>query len=193
MRFKSGVIVNFLIILIIWSSGCTEPKKSQETELIVMGVTGESREFTLMEIKELPNIDGTSEHQNSLGDWSGKGVYKGVSISVFAEEVGGMQPGDILLVTSEDNYVQVFSYTKIYPSTEWDRIQGSMILAYSYNGTLFPDWTEGYRIVFLPKDHAYSNADCEATSPPREGYNIWPSAGFRWLKFVRILRIRNIK
>jgi hypothetical protein len=157
-------MVCFLIMVIILISGCTEPELSQETELVVLGVTGEFKEFTLTDIKEFTSISGISEYQNSFGNWRDKGVYRGVPVSVFAEETGGIQKGDILVVTSEDNYTQIFTYENIYPSTEWQKIQGTMTLAYEFNDTEFPDWEDGLRIAFIPPDGQYSNDDSMSTS-----------------------------
>lgn len=180
-------MICFLIILIALFSGCTEPEKSQETELVVLGVTGEPREFTLADIKELTSISGTSEYQNSYGNWRDKGVYRGVPVSVFAEEIGGIQKGDILIVTSEDNYTQIFTYENIFPSTEWQEIQGTMILAYEFNGTQFPDWEDGLRIVFVPPDDQYSNEDSQSTSSLKSKI----SGSQRWSKWVKKFEFRR--
>lgn len=188
MRFKSVTIICFSIILIGLFSGCTEPGKSQETELVVLGVTGESKEFTLAEIKEYTSISGMSEYQNSYGNWRGKGVYKGVPISVFADEVGGIQPGDILIVTSEDNYTKVFSYENIYPSTEWVGIQGTMILAYEFNETQIPKWEDGLQIAFLPLDEQYSTEDQQQTASLESSQ---AAASTRWVKWVNKLKFKR--
>ncbi len=177
-------------MLIILFSGCTEPEISPETELVVLGVTEESREFTLTDIKEFTSISGTSEYQNSLGNWRGKGLYKGVLISVFAEEVGGIQPGDILIITSNDNYTQVYSYENIYPSTEREGIQGSMILAYEVNGTSIPKWKDGLQIAFLPSDERYSNEDQQQTASLDYSQ---AAASTRWVKSVEKLEFKREK
>ncbi|MFW9906499.1 MAG: hypothetical protein ACFFFH_19460 [Candidatus Thorarchaeota archaeon] len=187
MRFKSVTLI-FLFILIVMLSGCTKPESSQETELVVLGVSGESREYTEEDLLELTNISGTSEYQNSLGNWREKGVYKGVPISIFAEEVGGIQPGDILIVTSSDNYSQVFSYNNIYPSTEWEEIQGPMILSYEMNGKRFSKWEDGLRIAFLPTDEQYSNEDQQLTSSLESSQE---AASTRWVKWVKSLEFKR--
>jgi hypothetical protein len=64
-----------------------------------------------------------------------------------------------------------------------------MILAFSFNGSNVPDFSDGYRIVFVPPDGGYSNEDCRITSPNGEGWYIWPSAGYRWLKYIKSLTI----
>ena len=60
LRFKSIVIACFFILLIGMFSGCTEPEPEpepiQEVVLVVMGVLGESKEFTLADLKDLTNL-----------------------------------------------------------------------------------------------------------------------------------------
>lgn len=188
LRFKSIAIVYFLIFLIGLFSGCIDQITVRETELVILGVSGESKEFTLAEIKDFQFISGTSEYQNSYGNWRDKGVYKGVPISSFAEEVGGIQKGDILIVTSEDDYTQIYTYENIYPTTEWEEIQGKMILAYEFNGTQYPTWNNGLRIVFIPSDGQYSNNDSKTTSSLESKVS---SAGARWSKYVKELEFRR--
>ena len=168
-------------------SGCVEPESTEEFTLVVVGVSGESNEFTLTDIKEFTNISGTSEFQNAYGNWRDKGVYKGVSISVFAELAGGIQKGDILIVTSVDNYTQIFTYENIYPSTEWQEIQGTLILAYEFNGTQFPDWQDGLRIAFIPPDGRYSNDDSKNTSSLESK----KAGSQRWSRYVNKLEFRR--
>ncbi|MFX0209551.1 MAG: hypothetical protein ACFFDT_26445 [Candidatus Hodarchaeota archaeon] len=187
MRFKSIVIICFLLLLIGLLSGCTEPEITQEIELVILGVSGESNEFTLTDIKELTSISGTSEFQNAFGNWRDKGVYRGIPISVFAEEAGGIKKGDILIVTSVDNYTQIFTYENIYPSIEWKEIQGTMILAYEFNGTQFPDWEDGLRIAFIPPDGQYSNEDSKNTSSLESKR----AGSQRWSRYVNKLEFRR--
>ncbi len=140
---------------------------------------------------EFQTFLGNSSFQNQYGNWRVYGEYMGVKVSDLLRTVGGLEPGQILEVEAWDGLRENYSYPVIYPNATWIEIQGGVILAFAYNGTFFPDWLDGYRIVFLPPDQAYSNADCENTSPLGEGYHIWPSAGFRWIKFVKSLRIIN--
>jgi hypothetical protein len=169
-------------------SGCTEPESSQDVVLVVMGVSGESKEFTLADLKSFTSSSGTSEFQNSFGNWKEKGVYKGVPISVLAEEVGGIQQGDVMIATSTDTYTQVFPYENIYPSTEWKAIQGELILAYELNGTEIPDWEDGLRIAFLPTDGQFSNEDSDQTSSlEAKG----AAASLKWSKLVEKIEFKR--
>lgn len=181
-------MISLLIILIGLLSGCTSPGTNPKNELTVLGVNGVSKEFTLAELKDLTNISGTSEYQNSYGNYKDKGIYRGVPISIFAESVGGIQKGDILVVTSEDNYTQIYPYENIFPSTSWEAIQGTMILAYEFNGTKIPDWNAGLRIAFIPADGQYSNIDSTNTSSLE---SIESSGSRKWSKYVVKLEFKR--
>lgn len=146
-------------------------------------------ELSLQDILSLPETEGYSSFQNSFGNWRGQGVYTGTAVANLVELIGGMKPNDILQIASSDGYYQNFSYSNVYPNSSWREIQGSMILAYSYNDTAVPEWSEGMRIVMIPPDGQYSNADCLATSCPGMGCDVYLSAGSRWLKYVASMEV----
>ena len=112
-------------------------------------------------------------------------------ISELLETVGGISSNQWLTINSWDGFTSNFSYSVIYPNSTWYEIQGEMILAFSFNSVMVPEYEDGYRIVFLPPDGSYSNEDCKNTSPPNEGWHIYPSAGFRWVKYVHSLSING--
>lgn len=179
----------FFLLTIIVLSGCTSPSKHEnKIELTVIGVKGETVSFTIENIFDLPSISGKSECKNSFGNWVNRGTYVGIPLSIFAEKVGGIQPGDQLVVSTHDNYTpQIFTYENVYPSSEWREIQGSMILAYEFNETKFPDWTDGLRIVFLPPDEMYSTSDRMNTSLIESS----AAASTVWAKFVKQLEFQR--
>ena len=116
-------------------------------------------------------------------------MYVGVKVSDLLKLIGGMDSSDLLTITSSDGYQQDYSYSNVYPNASWHALQGDMLLAFSYNGTLVPDWNEGLRIIMLPEDGLYSNDDCLATSELGMGYNIYPSAGARWVSNVKLIEV----
>jgi len=140
-------------------------------------------------LTEFNSINGMSSFQNQYFNWRGYGYYKGIKIGDLLSIIGGMREDELLEVEAWDTLKQNYSYSVIFPNQSWLTIQGEVILAYQYNETLYPEWSDGYRIVFLAPDEGYSNFDCEQTSPPDEGYHLWPSAGFRWVKFIKSLKI----
>ncbi len=138
---------------------------------------------------EFNSINGMSSFQNQLFNWRGYGYYNGIKISDLLSVIGGMRDDEVLEVEAWDGIKQNYSYSVIYPNQSWLAIQGEIILAYQYNESIYPEWSDGYRIVFLAPDEGYSNFDCELTSPPDEGYHLWQSAGFRWVKYIKSFRI----
>ena len=122
--------------------------------------------LTLSELQTETAITRTGSYQNSFGNVRGFGEYQGVAVSDLIDSVGGMDVNDTVTVMASDGYSQIFEYSKVYPNqTIWD-IQGDMVIAYRFNGSLVPEYDDGFRLMFLPEDGYYSNADANATTDP---------------------------
>ena len=148
------------------------------------------REFTLGELSLLPTIESHSSFENQFGNLRGQGSLRSCVKSTLLDCVGGIQPGQTLVVTCSDGYSQEFSYDNVHPSPEWAEIQGTMLIAYEKDGDSPPDWQEGPRLVFAPPDGIYSNDDCAQTSSPDQGWHVYKSAGGRWARFVSEIEVR---
>ncbi|MDG6220121.1 MAG: molybdopterin-dependent oxidoreductase, partial [Candidatus Thermoplasmatota archaeon] len=158
--------------------------------ILITGRDGEAINMSLAQMKELGNVSGSAKAQNRFGNWGGEGIYEGIKISSIITSIsGGMNPGDVLRITSEDGYYQDFTYYNVYPDGDWHQMQGDFILAYSFNGTEAPEWDEGLKLVSLPPDGEYSQQDCNWTSAVGQGYNNNPSAGARWVRNVASMEI----
>ncbi len=131
-------------------------------------------------------ISGYSSYQNRLGNWRGKGTYRGVLLSDIIETMGGISFGDLIKVTAADEYYQFYNYDNCYPTGDWKIIQGDIILAYEYNGTRVPNWVDGFQIIMLPEDGAYSNEDLNSSNPIEFHGQ---SAGARWVRNVASIEI----
>ncbi|HHV33994.1 MAG TPA: hypothetical protein GXX59_00195 [Syntrophomonadaceae bacterium] len=158
-------------------------------ELVINGAEGDII-FSQDELDEMAVLKKELCFQNQLGNFKGKGVYRGVPVRDLLEKAGGMEPGDTLMVYALDGYSQEFAYENVYPeSCDWAERQGEMALAVEYNGKSVPEWPEGYRIVFFPDDGVYDNKDCKFTSAPGQGWHLYQSAGGRWVKTVIRLEV----
>jgi 3',5'-cyclic AMP phosphodiesterase CpdA len=155
---------------------------------IIKGALNQS--ISLFDLQsEFPIYQGFSSFQNQYDNWQSYGYYQGIKISSLLQIVGGLETDEFLQIEAWDTYKVNYSYSVIYPNSSWLNIQGEMILAYSFNGSVVPSYSDGYRVCFIPPDGGYSNEDCRNTSPPGEGWNIRPSAGYRWLKYIKSLTI----
>ncbi len=164
-------------------------KKTQPTDVFI-SKENISRVISIEDLlSEFTLTYGNSSFQNQYDNWRANGSYIGIKISDLVETVGGMSEDQWLSVRAWDGLVSNYSYMVVYPNSSWYEIQGDMILAFSYNDQIVPDYQDGYRVVFLPLDGSYSNEDCKNTSLPNEGWYIYPSAGFRWIKYVQSLTI----
>jgi predicted phosphodiesterase len=161
----------------------------EEPRFTVRGPKGQV-EMTLGEIAAMPRSEVETAFENRFGNLGGQGVYAGVRIAALVDMVGGMSPGQVLVVTSSDGYAQEFAYENVYPSAKWSSIQGEMLLAYEKDGATHPAWGECPRIVFAPADGVYHNSDCAATSAAGQGWNVYESAGARWARYVTWIDVR---
>ena len=125
-----------------------------------------------------------------------KGAVMGTNVADLCDLVGGMVPGDEVLMHAADNWTIKFKYANVYEPQ--DR-QGIIALCW-YNGEEakqgekygigYPGNVKGYRtalqIVIMAKttnsegEYIFGNADMQATMPAEEGYShffegIWPS------------------
>ena len=134
--------------------------------VLLIGADATVENVTLTEMTEMSTITKNGSYQNSYGNVRGVGVYTGVLISDLVELVGGMQDDDSVKIIASDGYSQTFEYSKVFPNASIWGIQGDMILAYEFNGTIVPELEKGFHLMFLTEDGYYSNADANATTDP---------------------------
>ncbi|MDF1537990.1 MAG: metallophosphoesterase [Candidatus Thorarchaeota archaeon] len=156
---------------------------------ILLKANEEDITLSLDDLSSLTQVTGFSSFENQLGNWRGKGDYVGVLVSDIVEIVGGLSESQNLRIISSDGFEQTFSYANVYPNSSWYEYQGDMILAFQYNETSVPNWADGMRIIMMPADGAYSGVDCLATSAPGQGWNVYPSAGARWVRYVSVIEV----
>lgn len=156
---------------------------------IVIRVNEEDITLSLDDLAALTQISGFSSFENQYGNLRGMGEYVGVLLRDLIELAGGITETQNIRIIASDGFEQHFCYYNIYPNSSWYEYQGDMILAFQYNATAVPDWSDGMRIAMLPTDGVYSGDDCAATSAPEQGWNVYPSAGARWVRYVSIIEV----
>ncbi len=156
---------------------------------VVLRGNEEGVTLSLDDLSALTPISGFSSFENQYGNRRGVGDYDGILVSDLIELVGGLTEDQNLRIASADGFEQMFSYSNVYPNESWYQYQGDMILAFRYNGTSIPDWEDGMRLVMIPADGKYSSDDCTATSAPGQGWNVYPSAGARWVRYVSMIEV----
>ncbi len=164
-----------------------QPPSVPDGEVDVQLINGETvMELNFSRLLSIPSIGGFSSYQNRFQNWRGMGHYVGVTMAALIELIGGMDDNDVIRVNATDGYTQFFSYDNLYPDTAAASLQGELILAYSYNGTVPTTWGDGPKTAFLPPDGAYSNEDANATTHPA-----WfdGSAGARWVRNVATIEV----
>lgn len=176
---ESGVIVEPVLL---------EPPSITQTMVVIRANNGDLS-LTLDDLTQMSAIEGFSSFQNRYDNWQGYGTYRGVRVSDLIELAGGMDSYDKVAIIAHDGFTQEFSHSNVYPNASWYPLQGDMILAFQYNSSIVPDWSDGMRLVMLPPDEGYSNSDCLATSEPGMGCYVYSSAGARWVRFVSYIEV----
>ncbi len=143
------------------------------------------RDVYLVDLLLMKGLEGFSTYQKQTGSWGGNGTYVGVSLSDIVELLTPIGINDVVSVTAT-GFSQNYSHYNLYPNTTIHAIQGDLILAYQFNGTLVPTWADGFRLAFLTPDGEYSNVDASLTTHPA-----WfvGSGGARWVKNVLTVEI----
>jgi hypothetical protein len=165
-RIQPAYLIGFLALIVAvavpivvrWTVAPSGPA------IEIVDGAGRQRAVTLQEIKDLPRLCRHGSYQNQFGNWRDEGEYCGVLLT-------GLIPPDApyatIAVFAEDGYRVEIERWRIedpdYP----------VVLAFSLDELVVPDWSDGYRIGVLPVDGGVSNAE----------YGV-ESAGSYWVKNV---------
>jgi 3',5'-cyclic AMP phosphodiesterase CpdA len=190
---ESGGFYHYLNVTINQEGLFVEPILLNPPTPDRVSLTIQSKDASVtLSIQDLENLDFLEQFtsfQNQFDNWGGQGVYQGVKISTLLELLDGINENQTLRVTATDGFSQDFAYSNVYPNASWYDLQGDMVLAFSFNESYVPYWEDGFRLVMMPEDGAYSNTDCATTSAPGMGYNLYPSAGARWIRYVVLIEV----
>lgn len=116
----------------------------------IVDVSGRRQTITLRDIQRLPRLCRRGSYQNQFGNWRDEGEYCG---ALLAELLDAEAQYASITVIAEDGYrIEI----------ERERIENPdypVILAFSFDGCVVPDWIDGYRIAVLPAGGGVSNAE----------------------------------
>jgi len=120
-------------------------------------------------------------------------VVKGSAISDLSELVGGMEPGQRVLLTATDNYAVELDYVNIYNP---EKRQGEAILSW-WSGLQggMPAYRAGYSLFFLTDDAVFGTTDMKECINPSSWRFYWcegtayPAASGLAVRKVRTLEI----
>lgn len=162
--FLALIIAVVIPIVVRWAAVPDGPA------IEIVDMIGQKRTVTLQEIKGLPLLCRRGSHENQFGNWRDEGEYCG---PLLTELLGVEAEYASMTVIAEDGYRVEIGRERVedpdYP----------VVLAFSLDGCVVPDWTDGYRIAVLPADGGVSNAE----------YGV-ESAGSYWVKNVVRLVLR---
>jgi hypothetical protein len=142
---------------------------------------------------------------NETTNFKDHGAVRGTDIRDLCDLVGGMEPGDEVMVHAVDGYHVQFPYPNVYDP---DPRQGPMVLTW-YNGEdaevgerqgvgYPPEFYAGMRLIFSADNstnaeglHVFGNHDMRETMPEASVhfYEIYPSTNGYTVKWVDEIRV----
>lgn len=145
-----------------------------------------------------PVFEGDKWDPNETANFKDRGAVKGTDIMDLCDLVGGMSPGDDVMIHAPDGYHVEFGYTNVY---EPQARQGPIVLCW-YNGEdtevgerqgvgYPPDYYVGMRLVFFADDHVFGDWDMHECLPEKcqHFYELYPSTNGLSVKWVDEIRI----
>ena len=152
-----------------------------------------------------PVFEGDKWDPAETTNFKDRGAVKGTDIRDLAELVGGMEPGDEVMILAADGYHVEFGYENVYQP---DPRQGPIGLCW-YNGDesregerqgsgYVPEYYNGMRLVFFADTstnadglHVFGNRDMYETLPEasQHFYDLKPSTGGLNVKWVSEIRV----
>lgn len=153
-----------------------------------------------------PVFEGDKWDPNETANFKDKGAVKGTDIKDLCELVGGMAPGDEVMIHAPDGYHVEFGYGNVYEPLPR---QGPMVLCWycgeditgigEHQGRGYPpDFYAGMRLVFFADRssnaeglHVFGNWDMHECFPEttQHFYELYPSTNGFSVKWVDELRI----
>jgi len=99
-----------------------------DTGATVLTVTegSQSKTYTMAALQALPSVSGNGGYMGKGGAITGPFPYQGVALTTLLNAVGGISEGEIVTLTSSDNYTQQLTYDEI--------TSGSMLNYYDTTG-----------------------------------------------------------
>jgi hypothetical protein len=152
-----------------------------------------------------PVFEGDKWDPGETTNFKDRGAVRGTDVRDLAELVGGMEPGDEVMITAADGYHVEFGYVNVYDP---DPRQGPIGLCW-YNGEesgagerqgsgYVPEYYNGMRLVFFADSsvnaeglHVFGNWDMHETLPEasQHFYDLKPSTGGLNVKWVSEIRV----
>jgi hypothetical protein len=143
---------------------------------------------------------------NETTNFKDRGAVKGTDVKDLSNLVGGMKPGDEVMIKATDGYHIEFGYENVYNPPPR---QGPMVVCW-YNGEETgagerqgvgypPDYHVGMRLVFFADSsqnpegkHVFGNNDMRRVMPPSTIYlfdDLYPSTSGYTVKWVDEVRV----
>ncbi len=146
-----------------------------------------------------PVFEGEKWDKNETKNLKDKGAVKGTDVKDLCDLVGGMSPGDEVMIHASDGYHVEFGYANVY---EPQPGQGPIVLCWycgedtevgERQGEGYPpEYFTGMRLVFFADDHVFGIWDMHEYLPEKCQHfygDMYPSTNGLSVKWVDEIRI----
>ncbi len=88
-------------------------EETKAWRLTLVGKDGTEKILSVKEITSLPSYRGNGGFFSTVGVICGPYEYTGVTLEELGRQVGGIDPGDAVMVSAKDGYSAVLSYEQV--------------------------------------------------------------------------------
>lgn len=163
-RQRTVIIGSISIVLIVGTIigvylGVIYPRQTEDIDVILtIQSTTMVKNYTMTDLMELESIEGYGGYKRASGTIVGPSLYKGVSLDILLDEVGGITSSEELKVEASDGWTVTYTSQMLSGNViAYDNVTGDnlgvkefqIILAYEEDGSKIPSDDGPLRFAFI--------------------------------------------
>jgi hypothetical protein len=153
------------------------------TTVLTVTEGSQSKTYTMAALQALPSVSGNGGYMGKGGSITGPFPYQGVALTTLLNAVGGVSEGEIITLTSSDNYSQQLTYDQI--------VNGSMLNYYDTKGnSITPSPLPTLTIIYAENGAALDSSHGPTELGALSSQNILTD-GSLWAKMVVSITITS--
>jgi hypothetical protein len=191
LRQRTVVIGSIVIVLTVGTIigvylGVYYSRQSDEDIVLTLQSSTSTMNYTMTDLMEFDSIEGYGGYKRATGTVVGPHWYKGVSLGLLLDEVGGIILGEELEVIASDNWKITYTSQMLngnvvaYNSITGENLgikEFQIILAYEEDGSKIPTDDGPIRIAFISEEEHLTDGNLWAkkvqTMKIKTSSNMW--------------------
>ncbi len=153
------------------------------TTVLTVTEGSQVKTYTMAALQALPSVSGNGGYMGKGGSITGPFPYQGVALTTLLNAVGGISEGEIITLTSSDNYSQQLTYDQI--------TSGSMLNYYDTKGnSITPSPLPTLTIIYAENGAALDSSHGPTELGALSSQNILTD-GSLWAKMVVSITVNS--